>query len=166
MSSWECVCFVINKHGKLKYRFFVHSTLSRSEGRCHGNPFVISKEYFFCSASSSTQTLASQAALIQQLLFPGESSCGVWLTTCCCPNLDVWTTTPASPLLSRRPPPKTRNFGAPAILLSVWVVLWRPTGYQNRWFAKWQVLGIFKTRNFGVILFGTSSCPLRQNLVF
>ena len=44
---------------------------------------------------------------------------------------------------------KTRNFGAPAILVPVWVVLWHPKGYQNRWFSEWHDLGTFKTRNFG-----------------
>ena len=43
----------------------------------------------------------------------------------------------------------TRNFGAPAILVPVWVVLWHPKGYQNRWFSKWQVLGTFRICNFG-----------------
>ena len=45
---------------------------------------------------------------------------------------------------------KTRNFGAPRMLVPVWVVLWHPKG------SKWQVLGTFehekfwcKTRNFG-----------------
>ena len=44
---------------------------------------------------------------------------------------------------------KTRNFGAPPIWVLVWVVLWHPKGYQNRWFSKWQVLGTCKARNFG-----------------
>ena len=44
---------------------------------------------------------------------------------------------------------KTRNFGARAILVPVWVVLWHPKGYQNRWFSKWQVQGTFETRKFG-----------------
>ena len=44
---------------------------------------------------------------------------------------------------------QTCNFGAPAILVPVRVVLWNPNGYQNRWFSKWQVLGIFQARHFG-----------------
>ena len=43
---------------------------------------------------------------------------------------------------------KTRNFGAPAILVHIWAVLWHPKGYQNRWFSESHVLGIFKTSQF------------------
>ena len=44
------------------------------------------------------------------------------------------------------------QIGAPAILVPVWVVLWHPKEYQNRWFSKWQVLGTLKTRNFGTAI--------------
>ena len=44
---------------------------------------------------------------------------------------------------------RASNFGTRL----VWVVLWHPKGYQNRWLLKWQVLGIFKISNFGHQLF-------------
>ena len=48
-----------------------------------------------------------------------------------------------------------RNFGAPANLVHVWVVLWHLKGYQNRCFSKWQVLGIFKMSDFATPAFCT-----------
>ena len=48
---------------------------------------------------------------------------------------------------------KTSNFGAPANLVHVCVVLWHPKGYQNRWFSAVPSSGDFGcTRNFGTRL--------------
>ena len=47
---------------------------------------------------------------------------------------------------------KTRNFGAPAILVPVWVVLWHPKGKKTDGFQNGKFWGLsvtFKTRNFG-----------------